>query len=213
MTEFGVGLKESDDDSGDNDLKYKIMGGRVKDILIKILAMTVLVSMVAGCNTLDMKNKRTSTGNTLKKTEKERPKAPAYYDFKDVLVPGEFGENKKYSAVDENGGMATGYMSFYGPVELSSTVNFFSIKMPMDGWRSVTVSKSPLSTLMIFNKGNRWCSIVLSETEFTTDLRINVSLEIGKPEPVAEPGADVITDPGLAPEPFIIPGPSGVTEE
>lgn len=190
-----------------------MMGGRVKDILIKILAMAVLVSMVAGCNTFDMKNKRTSTGNTLKKTEKERPKAPVYCDFKDILVPGEFVENKKYSAVDENGGMSTGYMSFYGPVELSSAVNFFSIKMPMDGWRNVTVAKSPLSTLMIFNKGNRWCSIVLSETEFTTDLRINISLEIGKPEPVAVPETEVITEPGLAPEPFTIPGPSGVTEE
>lgn len=194
-------------------MKYVRMGGSVKDILIKIFTVAVMVSMIAGCNTFDMKNKRTSTGNTLKKTEKERPKVPVYYDFKDILVPGEFVENKKYSAVDENGGMATGYMSFYGPVELSSTVNFFSIKMPMDGWRYVTVAKSPLSTLMIFNKGNRWCSIVLSETEFTTDLRIHVALEIGKPESVTVPGTDVITDPGLAPEPFIIPGPSGVIEE
>lgn len=195
-------------------MKGSRMGGRVKDILFKILALAALVSIASGCNTLDMNNKRTATGKTINKTQKDRPKAPVYCDFKDVLVPGEFMENKKYSSVGENGGMTTGFMSFYGPVEVNSAVNFFSIKMPMDGWRSVTVVKSPLSTLMIFNKGNRWCSIELSETEFTTDLRIGISLEIGKPaEPVAAPEADVITEPGAASEPIILPGPSGVVEE
>jgi hypothetical protein len=190
------------------------MGGRVrKNILIRLLVAVAVFSMISGCNTLDLKNNRTATGKPVNKTTKERPKAPVYYDFKDVLVPGEFVENKKYSSVAENSGMATGFMSFYGPVEVNSVVNFFNIKMPIDGWRPVTVSKSPLSTLMMFNKGNRWCYIELSETEFTTDLRIGISLEIGKPESVAVPEADVITEPESFSEPIILPGPSGVIEE
>ncbi|MFA6012491.1 MAG: hypothetical protein WC799_21045 [Desulfobacteraceae bacterium] len=180
-----------------------------KIILIRILAVVVVFSMVSGCNTLDLKSNRTATGKPLNKTTKDRPKAPVYYDFKDVLVPGEFVENKKYSSVAENSGMATGFMSFYGPVELNSVVNFFNIKMPMDGWRPVTVAKSPLSTLMMFNKGNRWCYIELSETEFTTDLRIGISLEIGSRNPWPYPRQTLLPNRKVSPSPLFYQDQAG----
>lgn len=174
--------------------------------MIVVLIAIPLFGALCGCNTLD---KKTGKGAV----KQDRAKAPVYRDFNDILIPGDYIVNKKYSKVVDENGVTTGYLALYGPVELNSSVNFFNVKMPMDGWRSVTLVKTPLSTLMVFNKKKRWCTIELSETEFTTDLRLGVSLEIEKPdsETISEPNAEGALN--VNPEPVITTEPSGVIEE
>ncbi len=175
--------------------------------MIVVLTVIPVLGAVYGCNTFD---KKTGSAGQIKK---DRPKAPLYRDFSDILIPGDFIVTKKYSKVVESDGDKTGFLSLYGPVELNSCVNFFNVKMPLDGWRSITLVKTPLSTLMVFNKKKRWCTIELSETEFTTDLRIGVSLEIEKPESASASETNVETTLNASPEPVIITEPSGVIEE
>jgi hypothetical protein len=184
-----------------------------KGISLRLLALLVLVCLAGACNTFDGKHMKTASLTPSKNTGKESVKAPVYHKFKDILVPGDFTENKKYSAVTETAGMTTGFMSFYGPVEAASAANFFSIKMIMDGWKHVTYAKSSLATVLIFNKGKRWCTVELSETDFTTDLRISVSLEIMSPESASKPAAGAANGKDDLAEPSGLIEPSGVIEE
>ncbi len=183
-------------------------GCMTKDSTMKLLAMLMVVFLFGGCRILDGKMGRPSAKNA-------RPvevKAPVYHQFKDILIPGDFKEKRKYSSVTGKGDSATGFVSFYGPVDLTSAVNFFSIRMLSDGWGQVTMAKTPLSTILVFNKAARWCTIELSETNFTTDLKIAVSLEISRPESFVKPEAVPVKPEDLG-EPRGLIEPSGVIEE
>lgn len=179
-----------------------------KSSMVKLLALLMVVFVFGGCRTLDGK----MGGASAKKANSVEVKAPVYHPFKDILIPGDFKEKKKYSSVTGKGVNATGFVSFYGPVDLASAVNFFSIRMLGDGWVQVTMAKTPLSTILVFNKAARWCTIDLSETNFTTDLKIAVSLEISRPESLVKPEAASSKQEDLG-EPKGLIEPSGVTEE
>ncbi len=126
---------------------------------------------------IEMKNKKKD--KPAKLVEKKVVKStPLYYDFKDILVPGELTEDKRSSSVIGTGVNARGFLAFYGRVELRSIVHFFEVKVPEDGWKMVSVIKSPFSTNMIFHKNKRWCLITLAEKGFTTEVGIAVSSEL-----------------------------------
>ena len=161
-----------------NTMKNRVMQGFSTGILL----MMAVIFTGSGCNTLDQKSSGNGARRPVFKAKAEAPLPPAYYDFKDVLVPGDFVEDKKHSSAIETGSMTTGFMSFYGRVEQRSVVNFFSIKMPEHGWTPISVLKSPFSTLMIFNKDKRWCTINIMDKSFNTDLHIGISPEISTPQ-------------------------------
>lgn len=176
--------------------------------MVKFMAGIVCVCLMSGCVALGTGKNHAGPGKASGITEKEPPKPPLYYEFKDVLIPGEYTQNRKYTAVTETDGMPTGFISFYGAVEAGSTANFFTVKMPEDGWAPVTVVKSPFATVLVFSKAGRCCVINISETDFTTDLRIGIAPEIKKKD--AEPAAPAAATP---PDQDVILEPSGVIEE
>ena len=151
----------------------------MKWAIILVLSLGVAV----GCSPLDSKyGSKPSSGKPVVKgpAKQDAPVSPVYSDFKDVLVLGELEEDKRHSSVILHGDTGTGFISYYGRVEIPSIINFFSIKMPQDGWKAITVQKSPFSTIMIFSKGKRWCTMTIREKGFTTEVQIGVAPEIEK---------------------------------
>lgn len=134
-----------------------------------------LVLTVGGCSSLDAKYNKKSTGIVKSVAKQEAPPKPVYSGFKDVLVPGELTEDKRHTSVIQQGENATGFISYYGRVQENSVIHFFSVKMPEDGWHPVTAQTSPFSTIMIFSKGGRCCTIQIKEKGFTTDVQIGVA--------------------------------------
>ena len=175
-----------------------------KNNVLIILIFVMLMLVVGGCRSLDGKTGKTSKPDSVK--------PPVYCQFKDILVPGDFREKKKHCSVTGTGASATGFMSFYGPVDLTSAVNFFSIQMLKDGWTFVTLTKTSFSSILVFNKDKRWAIVELSETNFTTDLRIAVAFEISRPQSFVKPEAVPLKQEDLG-EPKGLIEPSGVTEE
>lgn len=142
------------------------------------LLIVISFSMCISCSAIDMKKKKKEGKpffNIDLGTKKVENPPPLYYEFKDILVPGELREDKANSSVIGTGEKATGFLAFYGRVELRSVVHFFEVKVPEDGWKLISVIKSPFSTNMIFHKDNRWCLITLQEKGFTTEVGIGVS--------------------------------------
>lgn len=149
-----------------------------RNFLVYALLIVVMASGFS-CSAIDMK-KNQKDGKSLFSIgeEKEEKSAPLYYEFKDILIPGELIEDKNHSSVIGTGDAATGFLSFYGRVELRSVVHFFKIKVPEDGWKFISIIKSPFSTNMIFQKNKRWCLITLQEKGFTTEVGVGVSPEL-----------------------------------
>ncbi|MBU1168932.1 MAG: hypothetical protein KKD44_05130 [Proteobacteria bacterium] len=142
--------------------------------------MMVCLWMMAGCSALDSKATSKGKKSPLGQVKQEVPPPPVYSDFMDVLIPGELTEDKRQSSVTQQGDSAMGFMSYYGRVEERSVIYFFTVKMPENGWKAVTMQKSPFSTIMIFSKGKRWCTINIKEKGFNTEVQIGVAPEIEK---------------------------------
>lgn len=156
------------------------MSYKMSSIIIRMGCVWMVCVLMMGCSALDSKYSEKSTKKPMGQVKQDAPLPPVYSDFKDVLIPGELIEDKRQSSVIQQGDMATGFMAFYGRVEERSVIHFFSVKMPENGWKAVTLQKSPFSTLMIFSKGTRWCTINIKEKGFTTDVQIGVAPEIDK---------------------------------
>lgn len=90
-----------------------------------------------------------------------RGPAPAYLDFADILVPEELKMNRKHSYVFETPGLTAGVLALRGRVTADSLIRFFEANMTKDNWRPAGSFQSPRSLLM-FEKGNRWCVITIS---------------------------------------------------
>ncbi len=152
--------------------------GKNRNYLVSTLLIVVMAACLS-CSAIDMKKRQKKSKSLFSIGEKKEKKpVPLYYDFIDILVPGELIEDKKNSSVVGTGDAATGFLAFYGRVELRSVIHFFKIKVPEDGWRLISIVKSPYSTNMIFHKDKRWCLITLQEKGFTTEIGISVSPEL-----------------------------------
>lgn len=155
--------------------------GKVLKVQKALCLAMICTWMMAGCSPLDAKYKnKEPKAKSLGQANPEAPLPPVYSDFKDVLVLGELTEDKRHSSVILQGETGTGFMAYFGRVEIQSVVTFFAIKMPQDGWKPITVQKSPFSTIMIFSKEKRWCTITIREKGFTTEVQIGVAPEINK---------------------------------
>ena len=100
---------------------------------------------------------------------------PVYYDFKDVLIPGELRESRQFGSVIYTSGVATGFNNFYGRVDVTSLTVFFNINMSKDLWTPVTLFKSSDMSIMLFHKKDRWCVINMVDRWFTTEVKIGVA--------------------------------------
>lgn len=139
--------------------------------LFVLLAVAVLA---AGCSSGKAVSKSESMPDH-RQTEVTGP-VPLYYDFPDVLIPGELKLDNNSSFVVRASNMSAGVLALKGRVELNSLIAFFANNMAKDNWVDVASfkSKSPRSVLL-FKKDVRWCVINIDEGDFSTYVEIWVA--------------------------------------
>lgn len=106
--------------------------------------------------------------------DNESTASTIYYDFGDVLVPSELSVDDDATYVIESSGFRTGVMTLSGRVEKTSLVNFFKNNMVKDGWASVASFRTPKRSILLFQKGNRWCVINVLDHAMSTEVEIGV---------------------------------------
>ncbi len=142
-----------------------------KRITIFAIILSAGLLFFTGCTLF--KTKPDSTSGDINKPASKGP-APLYYDFGDVLIPGELKVDKKESFVYNSTGFSAGVLVLNGRVEIDSLIAFFENNMIKDNWRKVCSFKSA-HTLMLFQKENRWCVVSIHESNFTTHAKVWVA--------------------------------------
>jgi len=132
------------------------------------LIFSMMIFITSGCITSGAKN----TKKNRKKIGHRQP-ASLYYDFGDVLIPKELKIDQKPSFIYQTGGYSWGLLALKGHVELTSLIHFFSNNMVKDNWRLLSTFKSP-RTLLLFQKENRWCIIIISEGGFAWSTEVSI---------------------------------------
>ncbi len=127
--------------------------------------------LIAGC--IGSKVKKTDTASQITK-QKDKGHSPLYYDFEDVLIPGELKVDKKASFVYRTLDFSAGVLVLKGRIEINSLATFFETNMAKDNWRTMSSFKSP-RTIMLFQKENRWCLINVTDKDFNTHVEIWVA--------------------------------------
>ena len=103
----------------------------------------------------------------------QRGPSPVYHDFDDILIPGELKLNRRASSVFQTENVSMGVLSFNGKMLTASLIKFFNDNMAKDNWRSAGSFKAPRS-LLLFEKGNRWCVITLADETYGLGSRIEI---------------------------------------
>ncbi|MFO7560279.1 MAG: hypothetical protein R6X10_15710 [Desulfobacterales bacterium] len=115
-----------------------------------------------------------------KETSLNKGLVPLYYDFSDVLVPGELKIDRQASFIYQTAGLSAGVMIFSGNVEINSLITFFTNNMVKDDWQEISSIRSA-RTLMLFKKENRWCVITISKNDlFSMNVEIWVAPTVGE---------------------------------
>jgi hypothetical protein len=165
-------------DNGKEEIMTKVRSRQT--VLLAIGMITLLFFIVSGCSTLKS-SKSSSTQEAAVKKDKEA--APLYYDFGDVLIPKELKVDKKSSYIVQSPGFLTGILALKGNVERNSLIAFFQNNMAKDNWREISLFKSPrTSTIILFQKENRWCVISINEKGYNTYVEIGVAPTVNEPE-------------------------------
>jgi len=149
-------------------------------VLWVIGMITLFFFIVSGCTTLKSKKSDRAQNVTVKKDKKS---TPLYFDFGDVLIPKELKVDKKSSYIVQSPGFLTGILVLKGNVERNSLIAFFQNNMAKDNWNEISLFKSPqTSTIILFQKENRWCVIKINEETFNTHVEIGVAPIINEPD-------------------------------
>ena len=139
-------------------------------ILNMFLALSILLAAMVGCSG--------SSGNwvtdTFSDDDNENTASTLYYDFGDVLVPRELSVDDDATYVIESSGFRTGVMTLSGRVEKTSLVNFFKNNMVKDRWTLIASFRTPKRSILLFQKGNRWCVINVLDHAMSTEVEIGV---------------------------------------
>jgi hypothetical protein len=139
----------------------------------------VLAFFLAGCTSPNLK--RNGYVEPTSTAPRDRGPSPLYYDFDDVLVPSELKVDRENSFIYRAAGIVAGVLALSGRVEVGSLTAFFENNMARDNWKIVSAFKSP-RTMMLFQKENRWCVIIMSEAWLNTSVEIWVSPTMGAGE-------------------------------
>jgi hypothetical protein len=153
----------------------------VRKTAVALAGVMMMALLSTGCSTLKPKENPAAPSGAAAPTAKAAENAPVYYDFGDVMLPGQLKVQKGDSFVMSSAGMTSGVLVLKGNVDSASLIAFFKNKMPADGWRQMG-SFSSARSIMLFEKQNRWCVILIAEGTFSTRVEIWV-------EPTAAVGA------------------------
>lgn len=148
----------------------KKLSGVVFLFVIPVILLSCL--LISGCANFQP-NKTDSVTNNISKKEKKGP-SPIYYNFEDVLIPGELSIDKKESFIFSSSGMSAGVLALNGGVEINSLIQFFEINMTKDNWKLISSFQSA-RTLMLFQKGMRWCVICIYDNPLRTHVEVWVA--------------------------------------
>ena len=132
----------------------------------------------AGCAESQFQSKSSKKPTPPVETE-TKGDPPIYYDFNDVLIPGELKLDREASFIYQTAGLTAGVLVFSGRVELNSLIDFFKNNMAKDNWQIVSSIKSERN-MMLFKKEKRWCVVSIKEKElFDTETEIWVAPIVG----------------------------------
>ena len=104
---------------------------------------------------------------------------PYLAQFRDILIPGELSEVADHTAIVETRGEKTGFVVYSGRITKTAVEVFFRGQLKKKGWTLVTAFSSSPSTVLLFNKKERWCVITMDGRGPTTDVRLGVALDLG----------------------------------
>lgn len=136
---------------------------------------TVLISLsITGCATETLFTKAVPREEPQLSEEVGETEVSLYYDFKDVAVPRGLEIKREKSFVFQTTEYSFGFLTFSGKMEADFIVNYFTDKMPEDGWRFLSSFKSPRN-IMFFLKENRFCIITITSKTFTAHVEILVT--------------------------------------
>ncbi|SPJ15202.1 putative Lipoprotein [Syntrophobacter sp. SbD2] len=102
------------------------------------------------------------------------PGGAKFLDFNDIPIPREISVQPNHSYVFTSGQMKMGFLTLRGRVDSNSLMNFFALALPHEGWRLKAQFRYNRS-LLIFDKPDKVCVIVMKEESFYTYVEIYVS--------------------------------------
>lgn len=155
------------------------MRGKKPRIALILTVFTVAFVLGLGCTSRFQKK----TPTDVTKPKEDKGPAALYYDFSDILIPGELKIDRSLSFVYQTSGFTAGMLALDGQVDSDSLANFFSSNMTKDNWRLISSIKAA-RTMMLFEKENRWCVISITGKElFSTEVEIWVAPTLDSARP------------------------------
>jgi hypothetical protein len=106
--------------------------------------------------------------------------APSYgpktklFEFNDIPLPAEMNVRPNHSYIFQSGQIKIGFLTLRGRVDSNSLVNFFGAALPREGWRLKAQFRYGRS-LLVFDKPDKVCVILLREETYYTYVEIYVS--------------------------------------
>ena len=97
-----------------------------------------------------------------------------FFEFNDIPIPPEIDVQSKNSYVFESGQIKMGFLTLRGRVDSNSVMNFFVAALPREGWRLKGQFRYNRS-LLIFDKPDKVCVILMKEETYYTYVEIYVS--------------------------------------
>ena len=145
------------------------------DRVLMQITLTILISLsLTGCVTETLSKRVVPQGESQLIEEGGETEIALYYDFKDVAVPRELKIKREKSFVFQTTEFSIGFLTFSGKMESDSIMNYFTDKMPEDGWQFLSSFKSP-KNIMFFMKENRFCIITITSKTRTANVEILVT--------------------------------------
>lgn len=142
-----------------------------RTLLSCIGVVAVFFLIVTGCSGLGSKHRESA----IESIEKNEGTSTYYHEFEDILIPKELKVDNQSTYIVRAPGFLTGVLALKGRVERNSLIVFFNNNMMKDNWRPLGSFKSPrTSTILLFQKENRWCVININEKKFYTYVEIGV---------------------------------------
>ena len=139
-------------------------------VIATILALLIACGSCTASSGSSNSDPATGSGDTATTTES----ASFYYDFDDILIPREMELDIEESFIVETPNAKSGLMVFNGMVEIRSLTDFFINNMEKDNWSMRSAFRSN-RTILVFEKGQRFCIMNITNERFNTLLEIWVS--------------------------------------
>jgi len=102
------------------------------------------------------------------------PGGAKFLDFNDIPIPREISVQPDRSYVFVAGQIKMGFLTLRGRVDSNSLINFFVAALPHEGWRLKAQFRCNRS-LLIFDKPDKVCVILMKEGTYYTYVEIYVS--------------------------------------